>query len=120
MANYIVSGAGDANINGLYTLSGLSQGKDYFTFAAGVGGPYYIFWVGAGFWVLNNILDQLPANWQFIASAAAQPPLVGWSVGGSGTGPAGTLAVAPSVLAELTRTAAAVLDRTVAAVLERV
>ena len=117
MPGYIVSGAGDANINGPYTLSGQSSGKDYFTFAAGVGGPYYIFWLFSNFWVLNNVLSSMPANWQFIASGAAQPPLVGWGVGGSGTPPAGTLAAILET--QLTRTAAAVLNRDASAVLDR-
>lgn len=121
MADYIVSGAGDPNINGLYTLSGQSGGKDYFTFAAGVGGPYYISWAGAGAWIISVVIGSMPGNWQFIFSAVPQPPLVGWSVGGGGTPPAGTLAVAPPAAgAVLDRTAAAVLNRTSAAVLERV
>jgi hypothetical protein len=111
---YIVSGAGDTNINGTYVYAGQSSGKDYFSFS-GVGGPYHIFWLPSNNWVLHTLF-QLPANWQFINSAAAQPPLVGWSVGGSGTPPAGTLATIPETTLDRTL---AVLQRSAGAVLLR-
>lgn len=117
MPGYTVSGAGDANINGPYVLSGQSGGKDYFTYAAGPGGPYYISWAGAGAWVIGVVIGSLPGNWQFIFSATPQPPLVGWSVGGSGTPPAGTLAAIAETF--LTRDASAVLNRDASAVLDR-
>jgi hypothetical protein len=92
---FIVSGAGDANFNGTYCLTGTSDGKNYYQKS-----DYYMFWSNSfGCWIIQSAdhggsglnIDSSPPDYYSEFLNTDIPPTTGWSFYGA-TGPAPSLA----------------------------
>jgi len=86
MAEWVVSGAGDASYNGEYSEAGVYQGKPYYQHDDVV---LYLFWDGAT-WALH---DFLQIGGQDYVGTGADLPATPWNVG-AGIAPAPTVTAA--------------------------
>ena len=96
--DYVVSGAGIADINGTYVENGTNCGKPKYEFTNGAT-TYYLAFNNIGFgdyWIIgeSEALVDMPGSEYYISSSSDTPPSSGWNVMNSGD-PAPTVNALP-------------------------